>query len=93
MFGLKKNGPSQPTPPFEHAVGCTIIVADPGFQPEWQELEEGTGGGSANLGAKTATSHASTLEPGSTLWIRPPSATGRRARIPTLPIPSSSKPS
>ena len=41
MFGLKKKGPSQPTGPFAHAVGCKIIVADPDFQPEWQELEEG----------------------------------------------------
>lgn len=42
MLGLgKKKGPSQPTGPFAHAVGCKIAVADPGFQPEWQELEEG----------------------------------------------------
>ena len=41
MFGLKKKGPSQPTGPFAHAEGCKIVVADPGFQPEWQEIEEG----------------------------------------------------
>lgn len=41
MFGLKKKGPSRPTQAFAHAVGCTIVTADPGFQPEWQELEEG----------------------------------------------------
>jgi hypothetical protein len=41
MFGLKKKGPSQPTAPFAHAVGCVIVKADPGFEPEWQEIEEG----------------------------------------------------
>jgi hypothetical protein len=41
MFGLKKKGPSQPTGPFEHAFGCKVVVADPGFQPEWQKTEEG----------------------------------------------------
>jgi hypothetical protein len=41
MFGLKKNGPSQPTGPFAHADGCKIVVADPDFEPEWEELEEG----------------------------------------------------
>jgi len=41
MFGLKKKGPSQPTGPFEHAFGCKVVVADPGFQPEWQEIENG----------------------------------------------------
>ena len=39
MFGLKKKGPSQPTGPFEHAFGCKVVVADPGFQPEWQDRE------------------------------------------------------
>ena len=41
MFGLKKKGPSRPTGPFAHAEGCKIVVADPGFEPEWQEIEEG----------------------------------------------------
>jgi hypothetical protein len=41
MFGLQKKGPSQPTGPFAHANGCKIIVADPGFEPEWQEIEAG----------------------------------------------------
>jgi hypothetical protein len=41
MFGLKKKGPSRPTEVFAHAVGCTIVTADPGFQPEWQGIEEG----------------------------------------------------
>jgi hypothetical protein len=41
MFGLKKKGPSRPTGPFAHAAGCKILVADPGFQPEWQEIEVG----------------------------------------------------
>jgi hypothetical protein len=41
MFGLKKKGPSQPTGPFAHGHGCKILVADPGFEPEWQEIEEG----------------------------------------------------
>ena len=41
MFGLKNKGPSQPTGPFAHADGCAIVRADPGFEPEWQELEEG----------------------------------------------------
>jgi hypothetical protein len=40
MFGRKK-GPSRPTEAFAHAAGCTIVTADPGFQPEWQEIEEG----------------------------------------------------
>jgi hypothetical protein len=40
MFGRKK-GPSRPTEPFAHAVGCKVVVADPGFQPQWQEIEEG----------------------------------------------------
>ena len=41
MFGLMKKGPSRPTQPFAHAEGCKIVVADPSFQPEWQEVEEG----------------------------------------------------
>jgi hypothetical protein len=41
MFGLKKKGPARPTGPFAHAAGCKIVVADPDFEPEWQELEEG----------------------------------------------------
>lgn len=41
MFGLKKKGPSRPTEAFAHADGCTIVTADPGFQPEWQEIETG----------------------------------------------------
>ena len=41
MFGLKKKGPSQPSGPFAHGHGCKILVADPGFEPEWQEIEEG----------------------------------------------------
>lgn len=41
MFGLKKKGPSRPTEAFAHAEGCKVVVADPGFQPEWQEIEEG----------------------------------------------------
>ena len=41
MFGLKKKGPSRPTGAFAHADGCKIVVADPGFEPEWQEVEEG----------------------------------------------------
>ena len=40
MFGRKK-GPSQPSGPLAHADGCKVVVADPGFQPEWQEIEEG----------------------------------------------------
>jgi hypothetical protein len=41
MIGLKKKGPSRPTEAFAHAEGCKVVVADPGFQPEWQEIEEG----------------------------------------------------
>jgi hypothetical protein len=41
MFGLKEKGPSRPTGPFEHAHGCKLVVADPGYQPPWQEVEEG----------------------------------------------------
>ena len=41
MFGQKKRGPSRPTGPFDHAYGCAIVRADPGFQPEWQEIDEG----------------------------------------------------
>jgi hypothetical protein len=41
MFGLKKTGPSRPTGAFAHADGCKIVTADPGFEPEWQEIEEG----------------------------------------------------
>jgi hypothetical protein len=41
MFGLKKKGPSRPTEAFTHADGCKVVVADPGFQPEWQEIAEG----------------------------------------------------
>ena len=41
MFGLKKKGPSRPTEAFAHAEGCKVVVADPGFKPEWQEIEEG----------------------------------------------------
>ena len=41
MFGLKKKGPSQPTGPFAHAEGCKIVVADPDYEPPWQEIEEG----------------------------------------------------
>jgi hypothetical protein len=41
MLGFKKKGPSQPTGPFAHADGCKIVVADPDFQPEWQEIEGG----------------------------------------------------
>ena len=41
MFGLKKKGPSRPTEAFAHAEGCKVVVADPGFEPEWQEIEEG----------------------------------------------------
>jgi hypothetical protein len=40
MFG-KKKGPSQPTQPFAHAEGCPIVKADPGFEPPWQEVEDG----------------------------------------------------
>ena len=40
MFGRKK-GPSRPTAPFAHAEGCKLVVADPGYQPPWQEVEEG----------------------------------------------------
>ena len=60
MLGLKKKGPSRPTEAFAHADGCKIVRADPGFEPEWQEIEEGTGGGPASATAKTSTSHAST---------------------------------
>ena len=41
MFGHKKKGPSRPTGLFAHADGCKIVVADPDFEPEWHELEEG----------------------------------------------------
>lgn len=41
MFGLRKKGPSRPTEAFAHAEGCKVVVADAGFQPEWQEVEEG----------------------------------------------------
>jgi hypothetical protein len=41
MLGLKKKGPTLPTPPFQHAAGCRIVRADPGFEPPWQDLEEG----------------------------------------------------
>ena len=40
MFGLKKNGPSRPTEEFVHAEGCKIVVATPGWKPEWQEAEQ-----------------------------------------------------
>ena len=35
MLGRKKKGPSRPTEAFAHTDGCTIVTADPGFQPEW----------------------------------------------------------
>ena len=41
MFGLRKKGPSRPTDAFAHAEGCKLVVADPRFKPEWQEIEEG----------------------------------------------------
>ena len=42
MLGLgKKKGLSRPTEAFVHAEGCKVVVADPGFKPEWQEIEEG----------------------------------------------------
>jgi hypothetical protein len=41
MFGTQKKGPSQPTAPFAHADGCKLVVTDPGFEPEWQEIEAG----------------------------------------------------
>lgn len=41
MFGLKRTGPSGPFQPFEHAVGCKIVVADPTHEPPWLEVEEG----------------------------------------------------
>jgi hypothetical protein len=41
MFGLGKKGPSRPTEAFAHAEGCKVVVADPGFEPPWQEVEEG----------------------------------------------------
>jgi hypothetical protein len=41
MFGLTKRGPSQPTGPFAHADGCKLVVTDPDFEPEWQEVETG----------------------------------------------------
>src|SRR5687767_10957440 len=41
MFGLKEKGPSRPTGPVEHASGCKLVVADPGYQPPWQEVERG----------------------------------------------------
>ena len=40
MFG-KKKGPRRPTAAFTHADGCKVVVTDPGFQPEWQEIEDG----------------------------------------------------
>ena len=65
MFGPKKKGPSQPTGPFAHAVGCMIVVADPDFQPEWQEIEEGHWRRICQCHTKTSTSHASTRVLGS----------------------------
>jgi hypothetical protein len=40
-FGQKKKGPTQPTPPFTHADGCKLVKADPGFEPQWTEVESG----------------------------------------------------
>jgi hypothetical protein len=40
MLGLRKKEPNLPTPPFQHAAGCRIVRADPGFDPPWQEVEE-----------------------------------------------------
>jgi hypothetical protein len=37
----EEQGPSNPTGPFARANGCKIVVADPDFEPDWQELEEG----------------------------------------------------
>ena len=93
MFGLKKKGPSRPTQAFAHAVGCTIVTADPGFQPEWQEIEEGHWRRICQCWSEDITSHASTRELDSTRWIRPPSATGRHASTGRQLIPPSSGPS
>jgi hypothetical protein len=41
VFGLKKKGPRQPTGPFAHAYDCKLVKSDPGFEPQWQEIEEG----------------------------------------------------
>jgi hypothetical protein len=54
MFGRGKKGPSQPTGPFAHAEGCKILVADPCYEPEWQEIETAIGGELASAIPKTA---------------------------------------
>jgi hypothetical protein len=41
VFGLKKKGPGRPTEAFAHAEGCKIVVADPDYDPPWQEVSEG----------------------------------------------------
>ena len=41
MFGRRRRARADRLRPFAHAEGCKIVVADPGFQPEWQEIEEG----------------------------------------------------
>jgi hypothetical protein len=39
MFGRKKTKP--PDRPYEHSGSCSIVRADPGYQPDWNEAETG----------------------------------------------------
>lgn len=51
-------------------------MADPGFQPEWQEIEEGHWRRICQCWSEDIYEPRVDRELGSTRWIRPPSATG-----------------
>jgi hypothetical protein len=38
VFDRKKKGPDRP---FVHQPDCPILLADPGFEPSWEEVEPG----------------------------------------------------
>jgi len=91
MLGLgKKKGPSRPTEAFVHAEGCKVVVADPGFQPEWQEIEEGHWRRICQCYSEDIYEPRTDTRTRSTLWTRPPSVTAVGAISETRPIPSCS---
>ena len=48
MLGFRKKGESTDCGRSRMPIDCKIVKADPGFEPEWQEMEEGHWRGSAN---------------------------------------------
>jgi hypothetical protein len=42
MFGLRKTGPTRP---FVHAYDWKIVMADPGVEIQWSEVERASAGG------------------------------------------------